>query len=54
MQNGVVSDNFGFMLYERDKFGNVVEATYKYVCFIVDNGYFVWYCTIIPTKDAST
>ena len=52
VNNGVIPDNFEFMLYERNNEGIIVEVTYKGVWFMVDNGYLAWSSTIPPMKHA--
>ena len=54
VNDGLVPDNFEFMLYEHDKNGEVVEVTYKGVWFMVDNGYLSWSCTVPSVKDGTS
>ena len=54
VNNGVIPDNFEFMLYERNNEGSIVEVTFKGMWFMVDNGYLSWSCTVPPVKDGTT
>ena len=53
VNNGIIPDDFEFMLYEKDKDGNVTEVCYKGVWFMCDNGYLSWSCTVPPVKDGT-
>ena len=53
-KDGIIPDNFEFMLFERNVEGNIVEVPYMSVWFIVDNGYLAWSCTVTPIKDGTT
>ena len=50
VNNGVIPNDFEFMLYERNSDGTIVEVTYKCVWFMVDSGYLSWSCTVPPIK----
>ena len=39
VNDGLIPDDFEFVLHERDKNGDIVEITYKGVWFMVGNGY---------------
>ena len=54
VRDGVIPDDFEFMLYECNEEGDVVEVIYKEVWFMVDNGYLAWSCTVPPGKDGTT
>ena len=54
VNNGIISDDFEFMMHEHDKNGDIVEITYKGVWLMVDNGCLNWSCTVSPAKDGSS
>ena len=54
VRDGTKYDDFEFTLYEKRHNGDIVEAKYKGVWFMVDNGYLDWSCTVPPVKDATT
>ena len=54
VHNGIIQDEIGFILYERNKYGNITEAWYTGVWFMVGNDYLVWACTIHSVKDGTT
>ena len=54
INQGIIPNDYEFMLYEHDDNGNIVEVCYYGVWFMVDNGYLSWSCTVPPYKDATT
>ena len=54
VRDGIIPDDFEFMLYERNKEGEVVEVIYKGVWFMVDNGCLSWSCITPSVKDGTT
>ena len=54
MNDGAIPDDFGFLLLERGKNGNVVETTYKRFWFMVGNSCLNWSSTSPQAKDGTS
>lgn len=48
MNNGVIPNDFEFMLYDRNIEDDVVEVSCKRFWCMVDNGYLSWLCIVPP------
>ena len=54
VNDGKIPNDFEFNLFERNQEGDVVEACYKGVWFMVGNGYLSWSCTVPPSTNGTT
>ena len=53
VKNGKLHQDFEFKLMEKNDEGEMVEALYKGVWFMMDNGYLYWSCTVPPDGNAT-
>ena len=54
VKNGKIPNDYTFTLKERNERGQIVEALYEGVWFMVDNGYLSWSCTVPPDSNGTT
>ena len=53
VKDGVIPDNFKFILFERNLERNSIKVPYIGVWFMVDNGYLSWSCTVPQIKNGT-